>query len=351
MITIPAPLHQRGRSSVDFICHLVRGGARVRKAADADLALAVPDRAALPDDLDQRDRLILGAMQQSRPWRISQLTSEYHARMHGKVAQEAFDEISGELAAALATAQSDGPATLEPAVSQKAPEYWQGVEFHRTTGGWDGHPMQGYVHGEIVHRRLVEALYPGGIFRQRREVAALAPRHDYARILELGCSTGHFTCALQETYPAAAITGVDLSLRALEQAQRVGNLGGWGWALHQRAAEETGFADGSFDLVTSYILLHEMPATAIRRMFAEAFRVLAPGGDMLMADVTRYADLDKLAEWQADFGARFGGEPFWRESASLDLAEVAREAGFVEVSAEGLGPRKYPHVVMGRKPR
>jgi hypothetical protein len=65
----------------------------------------------------------------------------------------------------------------------------------------------------------------------------------------------------------------------------------------------------------------------------------------VMSDVTRYADLDRLAAWKADRLAKYGGEPFWRESASLDLAEIALEVGFVEAKAEGL----YPHVVIARK--
>ena len=64
-----------------------------------------------------------------------------------------------------------------------------------------------------------------------------------------------------------------------------------------------------------------------------------------MSDVTRYADLDRLAAWKADRSAKYGGEPFWRESASLDLAEVAREVGFAEARAEGI----YPHVLIARK--
>jgi hypothetical protein len=56
--------------------------------------------------------------------------------------------------------------------------------------------------------------------------------------------------------------------------------------------------------------------------------------------------MDKLSVWKADRGATLGGEPHWRESASLDLAELARDVGFTDVKAEGV----YPHVVMGRKP-
>lgn len=181
-------------------------------------------------------------------------------------------------------------------------------------------------------------------------MAERAPKTHYDQILDMGCSTAHFTHALQETYPDAQITGVDLSAQTLEHASRVANAHGWNWKLYQRAAEETGFDNGSFDLVTSYILLHELPVTAMEAIFAEAFRVLKSGGDMIMSDVTRYADVDKLTSWTADQSALYGGEPHWRESASADLGAIARTAGFVDVSAAGDAPFSYPYVVQGRKP-
>ena len=334
-------LLQRGRAAVDFLGYLGMAAAPLRGEVDRDIAAAGIDADDLPADLDARAERMQQALGSSRAYRTSALLGEWHGRHHGPDATEAFEAVADEL-----PLDTGGPAELHLDRDLDPPGYWDGVDFHRTAGGWEGHRHAGYIHGEIIHRRMVDRLFPGGIFRQRRAVAAMAPRDSYARILDMGCSTGHFTQALQETYPNATIAGVDLSARALEHAKRVADLNGWAWKLYQRPAERTGFGDDSFDLCASYILLHELPAEAVRAVFAEAFRVLASGGDLVMSDVTRYADLDKLAVWRTDEGARYGGEPHWRASAQLDLGEIAVSAGFETVRVEGI----YPHVVTGRKP-
>lgn len=337
-------LKQRGRASVDFLAQMGIAARPVVERVNADLETHV-SADDLPDDLDAREQAINEALSGSSAYATQRLMGDWHGRSHGKIAIEAFEEIQPDLQPVL-DATTNGTASLELDPQLSLPAYWDGVHFHRTSGGWDGHEHMGYVHGEIIHKQMVARFFPGGIFAQRQKIAEMAPRDSYKRILDMGCSSGHFTTALARTYPDAQITGVDLSARMLEHAHRTANDNGWGWKLYQRAAEKTGFDDKSFDLVTSYIMLHEMPAGAIQEAFVEAFRVLEPGGDMIMSDVTRYADLDKMGQWKADRGAKYGGEPHWRESASLDLAEVAKNAGFIDVEAAGI----YPHVVKGRKP-
>lgn len=339
-------LRQRGRASVDFLAQMGLASAPVRECVSRDMEAKRLSSDTLPDDLDERDAMIESALADSNAYATQRLMGDWHSRAHGKIAIEAFEEIKPDLQP-LIDAASHGSASLTLDPDFAPPAYWDGVHFHRTAGGWDGHEYMGYVHGEIIHKKMVARFFPGGIFAQRQAVAEMAPKDSYARILDMGCSSGHFTTALNNVYPGAQITGVDFSARMLEHAHRTANANGWNWDLYQRAAEDTGFDDGSFDLVASYIILHEMPASAIRETFAEAFRVLEPGGDMIMSDVTRYADLDKLSEWKADRGAKYGGEPHWRESASLDLAALAKELGFVGVSATGI----YPHVLIASKPK
>ncbi len=62
----------------------------------------------------------------------------------------------------------------------------------------------------------------------------------------------------------------------------------WGKKIHfsQQNAVETNFADGSFDIITHCLLTHEMPVKEIRRLFKEAFRLLATGGIMVIDGIS-----------------------------------------------------------------
>src|SRR3546814_19897013 len=127
----------------------------------------------------------------------------------------------------------------------------------------------------------------------------------------------------------------------LEQAQRVGNEQGKAWQLHVGIGEDMPmFDDASFDLVTAYAIHHEMPPRIIAAIFKEAFRVLKPGGAMVMADVPRTRELDKMAAWRMDWNATWGGEPFWLATAAPDMAPSAPPAGVV--SCRGYPPAQGP---------
>lgn len=341
LVDLVPRLDQRGRASVDYIGILGKANNKLRESF-ADIARkAGLDEQSLANDLDARAEQLASVMAANPIFQTQQLLGEYHARNHGPIATEAFERVQNTL-----NLDVVGDCQLHIDEGFVPPAYWTGVDYHRTKGGWDADQHTGYIHAEIVHRKMVERIFPGGIFRSRLATAQKAPRSHYDRILDMGCSTGHYTLALAKAFPGAQITGIDPSYRALEHCARAGNAAGASWQLYQGAAETSGFADAQFDLVTSYILLHEVPADIVGGIFAEAFRLLAPGGDLLMADVTRFADMDKFAVWRQDLIARMGGEPYWRETAQLDFAAIARGVGFVDVQAEGI----FPHIVKGRKP-
>lgn len=343
-------LKQAGRAALEFAADFGAVGARMRAQIARELAAKKLDDDALAPDLDSRLRQVDAALADSSAYAALGMVSEWAGRNHGRIAHAAFEEIRAELAPRLDALLAKGPTHIEVRLGDRLPQYFKGWWIHRTTGGWDGHPYQGFVHGELLHREYVARNYPGDIFAQRREILSVLPRKDYRRILEIGTSSAHYTLQIARTFPEAEIWGCDLSLRMLEQAQRVANEHGYCWKLFQVAGEDTGFEADSFDLVTSYIVLHEIPAAIARAQLREAFRVLRPGGDLLFSDVTRYSALDRTGEFWAEYLAVNGGEPFWREAASLDLKSAAEEAGFVNVRSDGLGGAKYPWYVYGRKP-
>lgn len=82
---------------------------------------------------------------------------------------------------------------------------------------------------------------------------------------------------------------------------------------------------------TCDILLHGIPADAIRASFARPFRVLKPGSEPQTSAIGRYAHLNTLQEWQADQIARISDEPFLHESASLDPMARVTNAPAVEL--------------------
>lgn len=342
-------LAQRGRALMDFEVTARKTAGHLHQQVEQALVDRGLAADSLPDDMEARHRLIEREMSGTPLYQARALLGEWCSKQHGRAAQEAFDEIAEELTPRLEALAEGGTTVTRHGF--KPPRYWSEIWFHRTHGGWDAGPYNGFVHGELVHKKYVSQVFPGDIYGNRRLVLQQLPRRDYKRILEIGTSSGHHSVAIAEVFPDAELVGLDPSVRMLEQARRVANEKGLRWDLHVGIGEDMPmFADGSFDLVTAYAIHHEMPPKAIAAIFREVLRVLKPGGDMIMADVVRTGALDKMAAWRMDYAAKWGGEPFWRATAALDMEPMAQEAGFVDVRGYTPQPGRDPYVIYGRKP-
>ena len=312
-----------------------------------DLTLPTPDE--IPDR-DARYTAINKAMEGCDALRSFKILTEWSLLFHGPTAFDAFDDIKDDILPAIQRLE-DGPAQLTLNPDLVPPDYWTSVDFHGTTGNWDGHDYMGFLHSELIHKQLVAKTFPSHIFQDRHDAARLSPVKNPDRILELGCSSGPFTQALSDTYPDATILACDISRRQLEQAHRVANENGLEWTMFQAKAEDTGQPDDHFDLVASYALFHELPADIAKAVMTESYRVLKPGGGLIMADVKSYSAMKDYDAWTADlWNHQRGYDPFWRAYATTDFGVLARELGFTDVDWRGIGNNNYPYVLTATKP-
>jgi 2-polyprenyl-3-methyl-5-hydroxy-6-metoxy-1,4-benzoquinol methylase len=125
-----------------------------------------------------------------------------------------------------------------------------------------------------AHNRMRLASEPEEIQRFFYEPAQQAGR----RLLDVGCGTG-YVAALYAT-AGAKVTAVDITERGVALTRLRLEQNGLEGEVLVANAEKLPFADASFDVVTSFGVLHHTPDTA--RALAEVTRVLKPGGTVYL---------------------------------------------------------------------
>ncbi len=156
------------------------------------------------------------------------------------------------------------------------------------------------------------------------------PNFQPQMILDLGCSVGHSTLPYPLVYPKAKVWGIDLGASLLRYAIARARILNQAVYFSQQNAESTEFADRSFDLVVSHILLHEIPGVSRKRVFAESYRLLKPGGIMVHLESKLFLDPSTLvARYFRDTEVWANSEPYLASSKFEDFPSYALEAGFM----------------------
>jgi len=134
------------------------------------------------------------------------------------------------------------------------------------------------------YERGMRLLTLGRLEQVRQDIAARVNAGD--RVLDVGCGTGVLAAML--AHKGAHVTGIDIAPPMLSQAA---------WRVREEGLADrvelkelgavdldTAFPSEGFDIVVSALVFSELSDDEIEYTLAECWRILRPGGQLLVAD-------------------------------------------------------------------
>ena len=250
---------------------------------------------------------------------------------------------------------ADAPQIWERANQKRYQEFSPNIE----TTGYPSYYLQNFHHqtdgylsdlSANLYDLQVEILFNGSADPMRRRI--LAPLKQglrafstvpasQTRVLDLACGTGRTLRMIRGMLPKASLHGVDLSPAYLRKANELlSEIPGELPQLMQANAEALPYLDSYFHAVTCVFLFHELPPQARQAVIEQAFRVLQPGGTIVICDSIQLSDSPDMELLIENFPTMFH-EPYYRHYATDDLVLRLETAGFEQVSTQVHFMSKY----------
>ena len=201
------------------------------------------------------------------------------------------------------------------------PEYYSSQNFHGIKGGYLNSGAA------VTYDPVTQYALPPNEIWNREAVVNAIPKNA-RKIIDLGCGTGSTTLMLKEAFPNAEIIGLDLSPHMLVMADYKAQQAGLKINWRHELAEATTFADGEFEVVTSSLLLHETPTHISQGIIQEAYRLLVPGGKIVILD--GHQKTLRHTEWLTDIFE----EPYINDYATGSVDAWLGAAGFKKILTE-----------------
>ena len=213
----------------------------------------------------------------------------------------------------------------------KYPDYYC-CSFHAYERGnlnWDA-AFEAEVAARAVHAGIWSGAGAAGDTKLRQSYHEILKNqissHPQA-ILDVGCSVGMSTFALQALYPEAKMTGLDLSPYFLAVAHHTAEQRHSEIEWVHAAAEATGLPGATYDLVSIFLVCHELPQSATQQVLLEMRRLVRPGGCLAIMDMNPQSEI--YAQMPPYILTLLKStEPYLDEYFTLDITQAIAAAGF-----------------------
>ena len=106
-------------------------------------------------------------------------------------------------------------------------------------------------------------------------------------VLDVGCGTGEVTLLAKTRAKAGKVYGIDPAPEMIAVARKKAGHKKLDIDFRVGVIESLPFPDSSIDVVTSSLMMHHLPEDLKVRGLAEIYRILKPGGRLLIADFMR----------------------------------------------------------------
>lgn len=141
-------------------------------------------------------------------------------------------------------------------------------------------------HAAFVYDVMEPILLLGKQAEYDKHIVSLLALTGADRVLDLGCGTGVLTRMIADGLDAEAggkAVGIDAAAKMIYVARK--KRAAANCFFDVMAAESLSYEDGAFDAVVSSLFFHHVQLDLKARALSEAFRVLRPGGRLVIADM------------------------------------------------------------------
>ena len=208
------------------------------------------------------------------------------------------------------------------------PYYYKNIDIHTQPGSYHAE-FAGFLYHWMIGPFLV---HRDDQDEMGWQLARGVPQKGYRDILDLGCGIGKSTFPYCDLYPDANVTGIDYAASMLKYGHQLAQEREKSVSFHQALAEDTGFEDESFDLITAIWLFHELPAKVRDQVVTEAYRLLRPGGVFAIMESPPFKNLEqdysKLSSFLLDSTGRRMSDPYIPGFFKEDRVEMFKRGGF-----------------------